>query len=290
MDSDCGSFECTDPAPGGWEGYYRINTKAYPNMAPSMCPDGLPPSPFFDTPSPGGCTACTCGAWGNAACAPPTLQCYTNANNCMGNQLIDLTGLTADGACFNVPNIPMNPARSCTLTALASVKDSGSCPPSGGALMFPEPWANQDDVCGQPIGGGSGCAGGQVCVPSGAGDYSGPVCIRKMGQHACPAGFPTKIEAATGENDDRACNACQCGVSGVTCTGGGYTVHDQDNCGGSNVAVNAMACVVVTNQLDGDTGAISGTTPAPANGTCAPSGGEASGSVMPQGVVTFCCK
>lgn len=167
----------------------------------------------------------------------------------------------------------------------------GSCQPMGGELLFPEPWMNQDDVCPQPSQGGKGCGGKEVCIPKGSGDYTGPACIRKAGNDVCPADFPNLVEAATGEMDGRTCNACQCAVDGVTCSGGEYTIYDMDNCAGGTSTVNSMNCVNVSQYLDGDTGAIELTTAAqPAGGACEESGGEPMGSVTPVGDVTFCCK
>lgn len=289
-DSDCGNFECVDEAPNGWEGYFRIHTMPYPNNPPSMCPDGSAPTSYYDTPNPGDCSACSCGAWENASCTPPPITCYNQSNTCMGNQMLDLSQFVPDGTCFNVPGIGMSPPRSCALTGDPAVADMGSCQPSGGDLMFPEPWMNQDDVCGQPIAG-AGCGNKQVCVPKGGGDYNGPVCIRKMGMDVCPPDYQNLVEVATGGTDDRTCNACQCAVSGVTCSGGEYTIYDQDNCAGANVTVNSMNCVDVTQHLDGNSGAIDTTMmPTAAGGTCAESGGEPMGSVTPDATVTFCCK
>jgi hypothetical protein len=292
-DSDCGNFECVDEAPNGWEGYFRMNTTPYPNMAPSMCPDGAAPAVYFDTPNPGDCSDCSCGAWENAACAPPPISCWDNTDNCMGGTSADVTPFVPDGTCWDVPGISNGNDNSCRLTGMASVMDQGSCEPSGGALMFPEPWMNQDDVCG-PIKSGTGCGNKKACVPKGTGDYAGPVCIRKAGPGTCPAAYPNEVLAATGEVDDRACNACQCEVSGVTCSDGIYTVYNSNGCDpntSSTSEVDSMSCVDVSDELDNGTGSIELTTaPQAEGGSCAESGGEPMGSVTPQGETTFCCQ
>jgi hypothetical protein len=290
-DSDCGDFECVDEAPAGWEGFFRVNTTPYSNDMPSMCPDGSAPTTYFDTPNPGDCSACSCGAWENASCTAPPIACYNQSNSCGGNTLLDLSQLVADGSCFDVPGIGMSPPRSCKLTGNAAVADMGACQPSGGELMFSEPWMNRDDVCGQAIGGGKGCGNKKACVPKGDGDYNGPICVRKTGMNMCPQLFPNAVEVATGGTDDRACAACQCAVSGVTCSGGAYTVYDQDACGGVTATVNSMNCVDVMQLLDGNSGSIEATElPQAAGGTCAQSGGEPTGSVTPDDTVTYCCK
>jgi hypothetical protein len=273
----------------GWEGYFWINTTPYPNAAPSACPDGSQPATYFDGPASAECSPCTCGNWAGAACGAPPLECWNQSANCAGNQEISLFGLATDGTCFNVSGINQQAPRSCRLTGAAQVMDSGACPPGGGALLASDLWMNQDDVCGLPLAGG-GCSSDQACVPKGSGDYSGPACIRKIGQDACPNTYPNLIEAATSAMDDRMCNACDCAVSGVICAGGGYTVYDQDGCMGASTAnVNSMNCVDVTAQLDNSTGSINAVVPQPINGSCSPSGGQPSGSVTPQGVVTYCC-
>jgi hypothetical protein len=291
-DSDCGDFECVDEAPNGWEGYFRMNTTPYPNMAPSMCPDGAAPTTYFDTPNPGDCTACSCGALENATCSVSPISCWDGSGNCGGGNSFDVTQYVANGSCWDVPNINNQNQRSCRLTGPAAVMDMGSCPPSGGELIFSEPWMNQDDVCGQPIQGGKGCGGKKACVPRGSGDYSGPVCIRKAGNDDCPAAYPNEVDVATGEMDDRACNACQCAASDVTCSDGAYTVYNSDGCAAGDMnVVDSMNCVNVSSQLDKGTGSMKLTTPPQAEGgSCTESGGEPTGSVTPQGETTFCCE
>jgi hypothetical protein len=291
-DADCTpGVECVDPAPMGWEGYFRIHTLPFADMTSSNCPDGMPPETYYDTPNISECSPCTCGNWTGAACDPPPIDCWDESATCMGPEMLDVSGILPDGTCYQVPNIPgQGTPRSCRLTGPASVAEDGSCPVGGGAQLNPDPWVNRDDVCGVGAQIGGGCGGSQVCIPRGGGDYMGPVCIRKMDQDTCPPSYPTPIEAATGEMDGRMCEGCDCAVSGVTCTGGSYTVYNQDNCTDEPTPINSMNCVNVSNQLDSNTGSIKANTPTPAGGMCTPSGGAATGTVMPTGVVTFCCK
>lgn len=296
-DKDCNpDFECTEPAPTGWEGYFRVNQQPYQNMMPSMCPDGMAPSTYFDTPTMAECSPCGCGNVMDAECAPPPIECV-NSNMCNNPSMINLMGLMTDGTCFNVPDgeIGGQPERRCRLTSnTAMVVSQGTCPPTGGMLMNPDPWENQDDVCGQPIPGGGGCNGKDVCIPKGTGDYNGPVCIRKMGDDQCPGDFPNRIEAATEIADDRDCNACTCeAATGTTCMGGGYTIFEEDGCNDNDpkVTINNMMCTSVTQLLDNTTGSIEANPPQPMGGSCMADGGEPTGSATPMGeMVTFCCK
>lgn len=206
--------------------------------------------------------------------------------------MYDVTPAVDDGMCLDIPDAPAA-NRSCRLTGTTSVMNPGMCPGSGGAVMGAEPWMNQEDVCGAMTTGGEGCGNQMACVPKGGGAYTGPVCIRQNGGAPCPAAFPNTIAAAMGEMDNRGCTACQCGApTNVTCTGGSYTIYDIDACmGNMNQVIDSMVCADVTTLLDNNTGSFLLTTaPQATGGMCAPSGGQPTGGVVPQGPVTICCK
>jgi hypothetical protein len=293
-DPDCDpGFECVDPVPNGWEGYFRVRTTPAPNANVTMCPDGSMPETYFDTPKDVACEACSCGAWAGATCAPAPLTCYNNSPNCGGNQTIVLTPQDLSGDCEDTPNLPGTTNRSCRLTGTSSVMEKGACPPSGGAVMMTELFENQNDFCGGTMTGGGGCNNPQqVCVPRGSGDYNGPVCIRKEGSAMCPPQWGnTPIEMAETGDDNRTCSDCACDVSGVTCTMGSYTLYDFDDCdGNTTITVNSMNCVNATQILDSDTGSVKPTLPVAQNGTCQATGGEPMGSVELDSPITVCCK
>jgi hypothetical protein len=61
-DSDCAAFECVPELPPGWEGYFRVHDAAYPNPAPSACPDASAPTSYVSGPATAQCDTCACGA------------------------------------------------------------------------------------------------------------------------------------------------------------------------------------------------------------------------------------
>jgi hypothetical protein len=291
-DSDCvPGFECVEAAPNGWQGYFRVNTSAYPSPSPA-CPDGSQPQTLFEGPVPAACTACTCGDVENATCTAPPIAVWDGSANCQGGTMFDVTPVVEDGMCFNIPDAPAA-NRSARLTGASTLMAAGMCQSAGGAVMGAEPWMNQEDVCGATMTGGGGCGNQMACVPKGGGNYTGPVCIRQNGGGSCPNAYPNTITAAMGEIDNRDCTDCQCGnPTNVTCAGGSYTIYDADGCTGNpNTVIDSMVCTDVTSLLDNNTGSFLLTTaPQATGGMCAPSGGQPTGAVVPQGPVKICCQ
>jgi hypothetical protein len=292
-DTDCApGFECVPSAPPGWEGYFRVRTTPFPNANPSPCPDSSAPSTYFDTPAPASCTACSCGAWGGGQCSLLPLSFWAQSNNCAGSSM-EVSSFLNDGDCYEALDAFTSGlgSRSAKITGNATVTNMGACPPSGGLLNASPLWANQDDVCGgvAPVGGG--CAGTDVCVARGAGDYTGPACIRSAGSKTCPAEWSEEIEVAAGGSDGRSCSACQCGVSGAACSGGSYELYDTDQCDGvESIEMTSSSCVNISSLFDFGTGSVLPTSPQAVGGSCSPSGGAPTGSVTPQEVITFCCQ
>ncbi len=108
---------------------------------------------------------------------------------------------------------------------------------------------------------------------------------------ACPDGWNTAtIQAFTSGADSRACGACACNDPSTTCGATSYTFYDLNNCANGNTSVvNSGSCANLSGLLDLLSWSAKATLPAP-SGACEPSGGAPTGSVQPDGAVTFCCK
>jgi len=173
------------------------------------------------------------------------------------------------------------------------VTGTPSCPPSGGAASVPPMWTHDDHACPVPATTGGGCGAGSVCIEKSAAPYDVPACISQAGTVACPGDWPSSIAAYSGGSDSRGCDACTCATSGVACSGGKFTVFDDDNCGNGGstapVDISGGACISVQDHVDNDQGSYRATA-ATLSGSCNPGGGAPHGEVSPEGAITFCCR
>jgi hypothetical protein len=171
-----------------------------------------------------------------------------------------------------------------------AIAAGGACDPSPQApTIAPFTWGNAARAC-QPSTEGKGCANDFACLPNPASPF-GAVCISKLGDNACPAGSgytAKKVFYDLDPVDTRACSECSCGSpAGTSCTTS-ITTYSDTACATANSTTAANGCnSYVNNPAVGSYKSVS-TQITP--GTCAPSGGQAMGSVVPQTAVTFCCQ
>jgi hypothetical protein len=221
----------------------------------------------------------------------PKLTCFAGSGTC-GGTAADWSGPFANGACQKPTNLLGNAfSLSCRLDGQATVTQTGSCQPSVSDFQNKETWGGKIAACATTAGGG--CGQGSACVPKSP-TPTQSLCIRKDGEEACPAGFAATTVGYKGGTDTRGCEPCSC-ESNATCTGGTYAFLDNDNCqppgtgNSQNVNIDNATCRNVSNQLDFGSWSVQANPPMP-GGSCAPSGGQPTGAVMPDGAVTFCCK
>jgi hypothetical protein len=289
-DSDCvPGHECLAEPPLGWEGYARAEATAFSDADPPPCPGGGDAESLYSDPAPATCTACACDA-PDAACAAPPVSVWIGSTTCSSANVVDITGGVDDGQCYE-PTLSSASTRSMALTGPSTLLDPGTCATSGGELTVTASWETRVAVCevSGPFGGG--CADG-VCAPAGSGDYDGPACISRSGEEPCPAGWPAQTIVYADAVDDRQCGACACGAaSGSTCGGGSYTIYDLDGCNDANtVVIDSTTCVDVSDQWEMSTGSALATLPVAAGGSCAASGGAATGAVTGLMPRTICCQ
>jgi hypothetical protein len=287
-DPDCEPVSECVAAPPGLGAPYRVHQVALAAPA-TPCSGGASETFFAEPAGPAECSACSCGGLEGAACSLPSLTCFPGSSGCNGGG-DDWTAALEDGNCHKpIFLLGLNFQLSCRVTSPSGVVEPGACPPSPVDFPNKAPWGARVDSCG-PLVAGGGCGLGEVCVPRAA-DPGQRLCFRSD-TAMCPAGT-TVVEAFADGTDSRGCNACSCEPSGVSCTDGGYTFFDLDQCamGGSDppVVIDSSACQSVTPLLDSFSWSARAT-PVTATGSCTPSGGEPVGEVTPGKPTTYCCQ
>lgn len=276
-------FQCVPQAPPQW-GYAFLALAPFSAGQPTgpSCPDGADPQAFFTEPAGAGtCTACSCGPLQGGACSVP-LVCGYNST-CASFQ--DFT--QNDGDCQMKSG---SPTLSCLLGG-PTVTAAGTCAASGGAPAPMDPWKKRADFC--PAKGASACGAGSECVPLGSDVYAASVCVYLPGDHACPSDWPTRTVIFQKHLDERKCSPCTCTQGTVTCLAE-YEFYDDGICSGSGKKVATTSCTDVSGHInDFWLGWSYKRTKSPVlGGTCAPSGGAASGEIGgdPNSAITVCCR
>lgn len=149
-------------------------------------------------------------------------------------------------------------------------------------------WLQVTDLCMPAL---RSCAG-PTCMGLVGFPFDSALCVAASGDHYCPQGYPQRSVHYTGYVDGRACSSCECGwPAGGTCAQA--TLYPCTGCTGTGMTLGAGQCLPV----DGNT-MNCGSGPAirsvrfdttVTGGACAPSGGQLSGALQPDGPVTLCC-
>ena len=288
-------FACAPQPPADWSAYARISMAGFPVANPETCPDGSAPMATFSSPTDAAatCEICQCDAPLNAQCGYPTVSLHNNETACMG--MVDQTGSAQNGNCVDIFNSIENADASAQITTAASLNDAGSCTAKGGMPTLPPAWENQHDVCPMEVAAGASCGAGTVCAAEGSGAYTGPLCVAREGDHACPEGFTDRRIVSSGLNESRGCTACECdGPQGVTCSAGTVTVFDDDNCMSATThsIVDDLTCNDISPLFAADPsseGSFNKARGTPLGGMCNPTGGQPMGAATPTDEWTVCC-
>ena len=270
---DCGGSDRCAAAPEGWDGPGLLLEGA----SPPACGQDLPESidAFSElTADPAECTcgcepaAADCGALRVDNVEPPCQGAQGSSLLPMAEQCVEL-GFVAGPLRGEFPD--PKPAAGCTPQA---------------EVERPAPtWGSTLRLC---VGSGdqASCEDGAVCVPQAGND--GRLCVRRSGNHECPAEYPEELAAFAGHEDTRDCS-CACGEPlAVTCTAI-VDFYDELDCSGGELATLQTGD---PNCADGDSATHARSrTPVTAGGECTPTGpGEPTGSVSPSDPVTICCE
>ncbi len=285
-DDDCKpDYECVAAPPADWSGYYRVRRLPWsdPEPAQEPCPNGRPARRFYQDASGSITCACSCGPLSGASCTPARIGCATNVN-CSNPS--DWTAELSDGHCHK-PDIGSSTQLSCLLLDDGAIASMGSCTPSVTKSSV-APFQSVLDVCGPDVGN-HGCFPGYACTHRGGGAYTGPLCVRKADNTACPLGWGARYFGFESYTDTRDCTACTC-TPNTTCSPTGYAVYDDNDCHDWHATVSSSICVNASDALDFTTWSIRRTGTPQASGQCVGGGGESTGSLTTSGPTTFCCQ
>jgi hypothetical protein len=291
-------LNCADPAcsdqvaceklPSEWKVVFVKD--ADPSQSAGKCADGSTGALYFTGPAGAPtCSPCGCTVDPAATCNAPEISCWYNRTDCGGKEDTK-TQPDTDKACVNfngVPSMGLNFSGSCKFTKAAHVLNPGTCSYQGGTNTTPSPWSGAKLVC-PTAAGEAGCAAGQRCAPKGPA-ADGASCVIRPGNDPCPPGFPTATSAFSGVgNDTRSCGTCSCTVG---CTGGNYSVHDNNDCGPADpedIIINTTTCTTTPSLYDDATASARATVAQAAVATC--SNGTPGGKVDGTGPQRICCR
>lgn len=282
MASECPSQTvCHERPPEGWSGPVSVVVNDEPA---GSCAVGTLVTGGLGDPG----EAFTCND--DCVCGP------SNGEQCPSTA--DVTFYASEDATCSSGGITTTVGSSCTpipasvrygdFTSAAMTPTGGSCAPTGGGVSTAPPaFASWAHTCGFADDEAVPCAGG-VCSPAGGG-----ACIYRPGTFgACPPGTygGTPIVMATDYEDSRDCSPCDCDPpAGGNCTGNFFRFYFNTGCltqsGSGPISApctdNPSGSGVVSASLGGNTML--------EPGSCAPTGGQAEGSVVVDEYVTLCC-
>jgi hypothetical protein len=268
-DSDCGPVaECViDPAPFGF-GTVQDDLAA-------ACPtgyDGTGTPLFQGLVVPTNCTGCSCAASLNCGAT------LSEMSSCPVGTL--LRNVLLSEACA-----ALSPPFSTGGVHVSALTVNQLCTPSGTPTPAPTSWSSDARFCPTLLGGG-GCASGSSCRPRAL-----LYCAWTAGDETCPSGYVPEGTGGpwyTGLEDYRICGtACGCsppgggscgtsfvrGFSGAGCAGTSYSLQP----GGATCSLPPLNSANI--QLQGQV--------VP---TCMVMNVVPTGSVLPTGPTTLCCR
>jgi hypothetical protein len=273
-----GGCSCVGAAPASWQGPVAVWEG---ESAPPACPSNYP-TDLIDVfagvnAAPAACT-CSCGAPSGATC-PSSFTATIYSDHQCGAACDTVT--LSDGACTNVQGVCNN---AFGISVSPAPTSGGSCAPQASTAASAWSWTSFARGCAPSspsTPSTAGCDAGRVCIsPAPPGWRS---CVYSPGDVACPAGSYSARHVYYGSaTDDRGCAPCSCGApTGVTCAA---TVMIGCGTAGQTFAV-PTSCTSLTDP--GSVQVVSA--PASGGGSCAPSGGEPTGSVSAESPTTICC-
>jgi hypothetical protein len=200
-----------------------------------------------------------------AACFDDTAQ--------TGGILAGEYGPTCDG---NNPIYPM-PGGTVRGIRAGTFKVTESCTASGDAKPAAPAWQETRRFCrAETIG--TGCEGGQVCVPRQA---PAAQCALAEGTVACE-GYPASHEWYSGVDDTRVCDACFCDASGGSCDGVFVQIGSDYSCiNAATIGQGEKTCQSIYAPPIGLVGN--------AQPSSCTAGAAAAGTLLPAGPSTLCC-
>lgn len=300
-----------------WTGPFALAYGAKDDPAlPTKCPESLGSTAFFGRADPlwepAKCDACKCGeAKGTCAGLPETVELRAAQCGQDGSSLPLGSPGAWDGSCSNANALPEGakcPAGSSTLCAQSvatsplGAPSEEACEPYADAPQMPNAslpevrWGTRALACYVPQCPGSDA----VCIPTRGPLPSGfQMCISRAGVQECgaPWNADRKVFYELTPKDDaledtRDCTPCECGPPAGSCFAHLRTFEDQACAKPTyDIPLSSLDGVCLNVSPGLAVGSVEVSAPEYFPGTCAPTGGEAIGTVKPNDAraVTFCC-
>ncbi len=166
----------------------------------------------------------------------------------------------------------------------------GSCAPQPSeSIPRPDP-AVPAVICDGAEPGDSGCEDGQACVSPP--ELSDDLCIWRVGEHECPAGYNDRQVVYEGVSDDRECGACSCGQASGEFTNTLFRMWEGATClipQAHELEVDGECDLVSDMQGDNANAGTLLTNSNENNAACPPQLAPSTGSVEGENPVTACC-
>lgn len=264
-----GNRICAPSPPAGWS-----FSAFYEGAARPECGDAS--APVYDVAAgliaaPATCTSCDVGGPTTPGTCNGAMMLYAQAG-CAG-------GATS-GAIADAP--------ACTSTSSAASlrwvvsKTDGTCapPPEQAPVVDAPVWGSVARGCTLATAAGV-CPADQTCVEKPESPFLAKACVWREGDVACPSGFGDRRLGFRSFSDTRSCSACAVAYASTCVFNAALRGGPFPSCGGATLPLAPGACVVA--------GPPAQVTARTFTEACPSTGGEPTGSALPEQPVTTCC-
>ena len=280
------THECI-AVPPNWEGPIAVGERDWSQAVPSCTGEYSEEHDrllFANLSAPAAECTCDCGDE-----ALPPLCAITLERRAYCTGTVEASWTVPEGECVAVDPIGYGQQFSLTPT----VAEPGQCTRTVDVAVEPPAWGSKAALCsftGTPLEATCGTTD-ETCVPRPTAALGGRVCIRRAGEHACPAPFVTTkewfLDEASAIPDNRGCSECTCTWSGGVC-GGRLSMDINAQCAGDeaydwpNEGCHEWE---FSSTLQG--ASLEDAVEDP--GACASAGGQPEGEATAQQAATVCC-
>ena len=220
-------------------------------------------------------------------CAAPNVTCPANVQSI--HYPVD--------DCANNPVAPVNVApNTCVAKGSGSNAFKLAAPTATcaqgqvGETIPPYTWGEDVQACGGVQQAGLCPNATDICVPTPSAPFKATVCVGKIGDQACPAGFPTQHVYFGDVDDQRDCPSnCSCTASGSLCRVAGNVFAPSNACFGDNDGFTVDSGDQDCELYGGATSALIGAITKISDGVCSPGNADPSGTATPTEPYTLCC-
>lgn len=268
-------------------------------MPAERCPPDAPTAGqmLYASPddAPSYCPICSC-APSTGMCTLPGAITVDSSPMCSGDGGVPFDPPSGwDGGCTTNDAITtlQCDGGACS-AAVEAMVPLDSCIPVIDAIPKKVIWAINAYSCTGGTNQGACADSGEVCIPGPPTPPPGfGICTSKDGDDPlieCPPDYPTRYVLYLGAEDTRNCSPCACEPPQGSSCSSLVSLYSDDACAMQVGSVTATStgsmCVDVP---PGSLGSKAASPPKYNPGTCQPTGGEATGSLLPLDPFTFCC-